>query len=137
MSDGAVIRDWEPSDLQEIERIHENSGIPYQLPNIQSPLFLVKKVLEVEGRVRMCVGGYITCEAYLWIDNTDAWADPEQKLVAIKELERVATEEARAKGLEEVILWLPPEMDRFGRRLVEDLGFSPDRNSWKSYSKRI
>ncbi len=40
MSDGAVIRDLEPSDLQEIKRIHENSGLDYQFPNLQSPLFL-------------------------------------------------------------------------------------------------
>ncbi len=137
MSDGAVIRDLEPSDLQEIERIHENSGIDYQLPDLQSPLFLVKKILAVDGRARVCVAGRIQLEAYLYIDHSDSWADPEQKLVAIKEVERVAIEEARAKGVDEVVLWLPPEMERFGRRLVEDLGFNVDRKGWQSYSKRI
>ncbi len=136
MADGAVIRDLQPSDVAEVQRIHEASEFDYSFPNLLSPLFLVKKVLSVDGTVRMCAGGYITCESYLFIDKGD-WADPEQKLSALKEMERVATQEAREKGIEEVVLWLPPGMERFGERLVEDLGFSPDRNSWKSYSKKL
>lgn len=136
MSDGAEIRDLLPSDVAEVQRIHEASGLDYSFPDILSPLFLVKKVIAVDGRVRACVGGYLTTEAYLWLDRSD-WADPEQKIVAIQELERVATEEARAKGIEEVVLWLPPGMERFGERLVKELGFSADRNGWRSYSKRL
>lgn len=136
MSDGAVIRDLEPSDLQEIKQIHENSGLDYQFPDLQSPLFLVKKVLSIDGRVRMCVAGRLQLEAYLFMDRTD-WADPEQKLVAIQELDRVATEEAREKGIDEIVLWTPPDMARWERRLFEDLGFSLDRANWHSYSKRI
>jgi len=137
MSDGATIRDLEPSDVVEVRQIHENSGLDYSFPDLHSPLFLVKKVLILDGQVRAAVGGKIQLEAYLWLDRRDDWADPEQKLVAIKEVERVAIEEARSKGVDEVVLYLPPEMERFGRRLVEDLGFTADRKNWTSYSKRI
>ncbi len=136
MADGAEIRDFTPADTNEVKLIHESSGLDYRFPDIQSPLHLVKKVLSIDGKVRVCVSGYLTCEAYLWIDPSD-WADPEQKLIAIQELERAAMDDAREKGLEEVILFLPPEMERFGRRLVEDLGFSKDRSSWSSYSKKL
>lgn len=136
MSDGAEIRDLEPSDVAEVQRIHEDSGLDYSFPDILSPLFIVKKVISIDGRVRACVGGYLTSEAYLWLDQSN-WADPETKLIAIQELEKMATEEARAKGIEEVVLWLPPGMERFGERLVKDLGFNADRNEWRSYSKRI
>ena len=137
MSEGAEIRDLTPHDIPEIRRIHEDSQLDYQFPDLLNPLFLVKKVLDVDSRARVCVAGKIQLEAYLFLDHQDNWADPEQKLVAIKEVERAAVDEARAKGVDEVVLWLPPEMERFGRRLVEDLGFSADRNGWKSFSKKI
>src|SRR5437868_1063416 len=132
MSDGAEIRDLEPSDVAEVQRIHEASQIDYAFPNILSPLFLVKKVLSVDGHVRLCVAGYLTSECYLFIDKED-WADPEQKWLAIQEVANAAIAEAKEKGLEETVVWLPPGMDQFGKRL-ENLGFSKDRNSWKSYS---
>ncbi len=136
MSDGAVIRDLQPSDVAEVQRIHEDSGIDYRLPDLLSPLFLVKKVLDIGGTVRVCVAGYLTSEAYLFADRSD-WGDPEQKWLAIQEVANVAIQEAKEKGLEEVVIWLPPGMERFGERLESDLKFQKDRSEWKSYSKRL
>lgn len=136
MSDGAVIRDLEPSDVEQVRQIHEDSQLDYRFPNIQSPLFLVKKSLSVDGKVRIALGGYIQLEAYLWLDQSD-WADPEQKLIALQEVAKAAIEEAGGKGVEEVVIKLPPDMERFGRRLAEDFEFTEDRSGWRTFSKRI
>lgn len=131
---GAVLRDYEPRDFARVKEIHESTNVDYSLPNLSSPLFIVKKVLEVDGVVRMAVGCYIQAEAYLWADPSD-WADPEQKLAGIQALDRAGVHELWLKGVDQAVLWLPPGMERFGERLVEDLGFQKDRDGWVSYSK--
>jgi hypothetical protein len=133
---GAVVRDYRVSDYERVKEIHESTQIDYQFPDIASPLFLVKKVLEVDGIVRMCIGCYVQAEAYLWADQSD-WADPEQKLAAIQALDGAGVRELYLKGIDQAVLWLPPGMERFGERLVDDLGFTKDRDGWVSYSKKI
>ena len=131
---GALIRDYRASDLKQVKAIHEASGIDYKLPDLSSPLFLVTKVLEIDGIVRACGGGYLQIECYLWLDKSD-WADPEQKLMAVQALDRSVMHEAYLRGIDCACLYLPPGMDRFGKRL-EDLGFTRDREGWVTYSKR-
>lgn len=131
----AVLRDYEPRDLARVKEIHDTTEIDYHFPDISTPLFLVKKVIEVDGVVRMAIGCYLQAEAYLWADQSD-WADPEQKLAAIQALDRAGCEELWLKGVDQAVLWLPPGMERFGERLVEDLGFTKDRDGWVSYSKQ-
>jgi hypothetical protein len=134
MLEGAIVRDYLPSDFERVREIHEASGIDYQLPDFQSPLFIVTRVLEVEGIVRMFGGLYLQVEAYLIADQS-AWTFPENKLAAIKQLDEAVIHAAWLQGIDCCVLWLPPGMERFGERLVEDLGFSKDRG-WLSYSKR-
>ena len=131
---GAVIRDYTADDFEVVKQIHETTQIDYQFPDINSSLFLVKKVLELDGKVVMAAGMYIQCEVYLWSSKED-WGDPEQKLVAIKALDKEVMKETWLKGVDQAVLWLPPGMKRFGERLTEDLGFSRDRSGWVSYSK--
>ena len=102
---------------------------------MHSSLFLVKKVLEVNGIIRQAVGAYIQVEYYLWADPSD-WGTPEQKLECIHQLDKVVTEEVWLKGVDEAVLYLPPGMERFGERLTEDFGFTKARDSWVHYTKR-
>ena len=131
-----VIRDYTPDDFEAVRKIHEDSQIDYRLPNLSSPLFLVTKVYELDGVVRACGGLYIQCEAYLWIDRSN-WASPADKLSAIQALDRIAMHEAWLRGIECACLYLPPGMERFGERLVSELGFTKDRDGWASYSKTL
>jgi len=39
-----MIREFSPSDRQALEGIHEASGFDYQFPDLNDPLFVVKKV---------------------------------------------------------------------------------------------
>ncbi len=131
---GVEIRDCRPSDLERIREIHESTEIDYRFPNLQSALFVVKKVLTVDGVVRQAIGCYLQAEGYLWADQSD-WADPEQKLVAIQALEQAGLRELFRVGVDCAVIWLPPGMTRFGERLVE-MGWSKDRDGWRTYSKQ-
>lgn len=131
---GAFVRDYKPADFAAVKAIHEATQIDYSMPDLASPLFLVKKVLEVEGVVRAVLGMRIESECYLWLDQSD-WADPEMKLVAIGILDREGMQEAWLKGVDDAVLYLPPGMERFGKRL-EALGFTKPRDGWTAYSKK-
>jgi hypothetical protein len=130
----ALIRDYRIKDLRAVKAIHEKTQIDYKFPNIVSPLFLVKKVMEYNGEVVAACGLYIQVECYLWMDP-GAWADPETKMAAIELLDKQAMDAAWLKGVDQACLWLPPGMERFGERLTQDLGFTKDRGGWVSYSK--
>ena len=130
-----IVRDYHKSDFEEIKAIHESTQIDYKFPDINSSLFLVTKVLEWVGVIRQVVGSYIQVEYYLWADKTE-WATPEQKLECIKALDKAVTAEVWMKGVDEAVLYLPPGMERFGERLVEDFGFSKARDGWVHFTKR-
>lgn len=133
MSQGAIIRPYKPSDFEAIKAIHDKTQIDYKFPVIDGRLFFVKEVLEVDGIVRACGAMYLQAEAYLWLDQSD-WGDAEQKLCAIKALEKEVIRKTWLKGVHQAVLWLPPGMESFGKRL-EEMGFQPDRDGWMSYSK--
>ena len=128
-----VVRNLRPDDVPIIKSIHEATRLDYQFPDIQSPLFLITKVLEVDGVVRQAGGAYLQCELYLWADPSE-WALPDEKLDGIRQLERAVISDLYLNGIDCAVLWLPPGMERFGERL-EDLGFTKDRDGWRTYSK--
>src|ERR1700675_2936345 len=134
MGESVVVRDYKESDFEVVKKIHESTQIDYKFPDIHSDLFLVRKVLELDGKVVMAAGMYIQAEVYLWSSKED-WGDPEQKLAAIRALDKEVMKATWLKGVDCAVLWLPPGMERFGERLVEDLGFTKDRDNWVSYSK--
>jgi hypothetical protein len=127
----AEIRSYKPSDLQAIQKIHDANGIDYKLPNLDK--FPVNKILEVDGKVRASYGLQLTLEAHLWLSR-DSWADAEGKWIAIKALDKEATDAANVLGFDNSMCCVPPTYSRFGRRL-KDLGFSKIRPEWSVYSK--
>jgi hypothetical protein len=134
-SQGTIIRDYvHETDFEAVKKIHDSTEIDYQMPDLSSKLWLVTKVLEVDGIVRTALGTYIQVELYLWMDKSD-WASPEEKHLAIKLIEEETLNEAWLRGVDQAVLWLPPGMERFGKRLETDFGFTPDRDGWKSYSR--
>lgn len=131
-----TLRDYRPDDFEAVKAIHESTQIDYQFPDLNSPLFVVTKVYEVEGVIRAVGGLYVQLECYLWMDKTD-WASPQEKLDVVEALQIACFTEPRIAGIKCAVLWLPPGMERFGDRLVKDLGWSRDRNDWVSFSREI
>lgn len=130
-----MIRNYEPRDFEEIKRIHAESGMPYVLPDTNSPLFIITKVLEVEGKVRCALGAWLQVELYCWMDKSE-WTDAEGKHLALQVLERETMKDLYLKGIDHAVLWLPPNMERFGERLVQDFGFQKCQDGWCTFSKR-
>lgn len=135
-----TVRPYETKDFDAVKAIHESTGINYIFPDLSQPLFLVTKVLEVEGVVRAALGAYIQVELYLWLDKSD-WATPQEKLDAIKILEKEVMQECWFQGVQCAVLYLPPGMDRFGERLVakaDEGGFEWEkpRDGWLAFSKK-
>lgn len=131
MTDEILIRSYQPSDLEAIQKIHDANGIDYRLPNLDR--FPVLKALEVEGKIRAAYGMQMTLECHLWLDKT-GWADAEAKWLSIKALDKEANEAAAGLGFDSVFTCTPPGYERFGRRL-KDLGFAPIREGWKIFTK--
>lgn len=132
-----MIREYERRDFEAVKKIHESTQLDYKFPNLNDPLFVITKVYEHEdGVIRACGGLYLQVETYLWLDKSN-WATPEHKLSVLQALQIEGFTEAAIKGLKCAVLWLPPHMERFGDRLVSDLGWSRDRNDWISYSREL
>ena len=126
-----IIREYSPSDLDAIQKIHEANGIDYRLPDLDQ--FPVNKVLEIEGTVRAAYGMQATLECHLWMDRT-GWSDAEAKWLAIKALDKEANKTAAGLGYDSVLCCTPPGYERFGRRL-KDLGFTKIRPDWAVFTK--
>jgi hypothetical protein len=131
MSEEALIRNYTPRDFLSIRKIHEKNNIDYCLPDLSR--FLINKVLEVDGEVRASYGMQSAAECYLWLDKGN-WTGAEERWLAIKALDREATEEVRKLGIENVLCCIPPGYERFGRR-IKELGYKPLRDGWTIYCK--
>ena len=128
------VRDYSPTDLEIMQRIHKASGLPANcLPNLASPLFVVKKV--AENGSGPAVAGFLrlTGEIFILIDHSKG--TPESRWEALQELCAQGLNEAANLGLDCATAWLPPEIEKsFGGRLI-DLGFQ--RSPWPSFSAII
>jgi hypothetical protein len=132
----AEIRSYMPSDLEAIQKIHEENNLGFEFPNIESSMFVVNKVLLTDDKVRASYALRLVAECNLWIDQSD-WADAEAKWTAIKTLDREAMDAAKDIGLDSVQCFLPPKYKRFGKRISSPggLGFTRDTSGWIGFGK--
>jgi hypothetical protein len=143
------IREYMPSDLDALRRMHAAQGFGYPLPDLESPLFLSKLVLEDDdsgreeadcnsphvdrSRVTMAILQRLTAEAYLLHDP--GAGTPRRRWQCFLALHDAARRGAIARGLDDVQAFLPPPIARaFGRRLAR-LGWT--RDPWPCFSRRI
>lgn len=134
MSEGAIVRNYKPSDFDAIKSIHDQSEIDYEMPCIDAKLFVVKKVLEVDGVVRAAVGFRLEVETYLWLDKSN-WGDGEQKMYALKALQAESLHALMIKGIDTCVCWVPNNIDKFFYKRMLDLGWNKDRSGWHSWSR--
>ena len=133
--------------------MHAAQGFGYPLPDLESPLFLSKLVLEEDGeekesgreeahpkfapvgspRLTMAILQRLTAETYL-LHDPDA-GTPRRRWKSFLALHEAARGAAIARGLDDVQAFLPPPIARaFGRRLAR-LGWTHD--PWPCFSRRI
>ena len=128
-----LVRAYTDADLDALRAMHAAQGFAYELPDPNDPLFLVRAVLEDDGRPRMAAFLRLTAETYLLADPRDG--TPRQRWQWLLALHEATRQAAAAQGLADVQAFLPPRVARaFGRRL-EKLGWR--RDPWPCYSRQL
>lgn len=124
-----MIRDFKPSDFAAIKMFHVESGIDYLMPELDAPLFPVKKVCEVEGQVVGALALRLCAETFLWLDQQRR---PQEKMQIMCDLQAEVLAEAWKNGLDEISASVPSI--GFDRRLRQ-LGWLPDREGWRLWTR--
>lgn len=141
------IREYTPSDLELLRRLHSAQGMPYAFPDLTNPLFLTKLVIErdspsadsreagdipiADGNLLGAVLLRLTSEAYFLLDPRAG--TPRDRWQSLLMLHEAARQDAALRGLDDAHAWLPPQIaNAFGRRLTR-LGWF--REPWPSFSR--
>jgi hypothetical protein len=128
-----LIREYTGADLDALRAMHAAQGFAYEFPDLDDPLFVVRAVVEDEGRPRMAALLRLTAEAYLLADPRDG--APRERWQWLAALHEATREAAAARGLADVQAFLPPRVAHaFGRRLAK-LGWR--RDPWACYTRRV
>jgi hypothetical protein len=129
-----LIREYTERDLDALRGLHASQGFGYPFPDLSSPLFISKLVLEDDcGAPAMAVLLRLTAETYLLHDpHAGTPRDRWQRFLVMHEATRRA---AAARGLDDAQAFLPPPVARaFGRRL-ERLGWR--RDPWPCFCRKV
>jgi hypothetical protein len=125
------VRPYTDADFEAVRAMHAAQGFGYALPDVSDPLFLVRSVVEEDGRPRMAAFLRLTAEAYLLADPRDG--SPHERWQWLVALHEAVRQQATARGLADVQAFLPPRVARaFGRRLAA-LGWR--RDPWTCYTR--
>jgi hypothetical protein len=143
------VREYNESDLAQLEAIHASQKFDYAFPDLTNPLFVTKLVLtDADENNRQDAGAAttaneeirgaallrLTAEAYLLLDRTRG--TPRERWQSILALHAATQRDAWHRGLEDVHAWLPPPIaKKFGRRL-QQLGWIRD-DTWTPYCKKL
>lgn len=109
--------------------MHARSGIDYAFPDLNDPLFFVKKVRVVDERINSALILKLCAETFLLVDE----GRPQDKMTAMRELQDDVLGEAAARGLEEIHASVPAI--GFDKRLAQ-LGWAKDRPGWNLWSRK-
>ena len=143
------IREYTPNDFPALRQLHATQGFGYPFPDLDSPLFISKLILEDEedterapnnspnemspSGIAMAILLRLTAEAYLLHDP--AAGTPRLRWQRFLALHEAARASAADRGLDDVQAFLPPRVAHaFGRRLSR-LGWT--RDPWPCFSKQV
>jgi hypothetical protein len=128
------VRDADPEDNAAIIAIHEGMGMNYLCPDLNNPLFFVKKVAEDEnGEVIGACMLRLTAETYLLLSpNLDA----RSKMMVMNALQPAVLNAAWEQGLDDIEARIPEETEKkFHKRLCR-LGWSRNRDAWHAWTRQ-
>ena len=127
------IRAYNETDLDALRAMHAAQSFGYAFPDLTDPRFLLRAVVEDDGKPRMAALLRLTAEAYLLADPAEG--KPRQRWQWLLALHEATRRAAEARGLADVQAFLPPRVARsFGRRL-ENLGWR--RDPWTCYTRLL
>jgi hypothetical protein len=124
----SMIRDYTAADKAQLEQIHRKSGLDYRFPDLDHPLFFVRKVAEEDGEIKGASVLKLCAETMLLLGE----GVPRERFETIKSLQDAVLAEAYLKGLGEIYADVP-EIG-FDKRLRQ-LGWEKDRPGWSLWSR--
>jgi hypothetical protein len=158
------IREYTPADFDALRRMHAGLGFGYPLPDLESPLFVTKLVLDDDGvpasgesggskgreeadgnslpeifsdarPERVSMAILLRLTAETYFLHDPKAGTPRQRWLRFLALHEAARRSASARGLDDVQAFLPPRIARsFGRRLAR-LGWRQD--PWPCFSRPL
>src|SRR5260221_2792944 len=158
------IREYTSADFDSLRRMHAAQGFGYPFPDLDSPLFLAKLVLEddlddspkkietAEGREEahrnsqpessagadprhVVMAVLLRLTAETYLLHDPAAGTPKLRWQRFLALHEAPRSSAAPRGLDDVQAFLPPRVARaFPRRLAR-LGWTPD--PWSCFSRRV
>ena len=128
-----LVRDSILSDAEFIKEAHTASGMDYRLPDLESPLFFVRKTVEdTEGNVIGACYLRLTAETYLWLDPN---LSPKGKIEAMSAMQPQVLASAWSLGLDDVEARIPEDIEKKFKKRLHQLGWSKDRSGWSPWSR--
>lgn len=127
-----IVRDALPSDTQAISDFHKSSGIDYRFPDLEHPLFFVRKVAERDGAVVGACFLRITAETYLWLDPS---LRPNVKLELMQVLQPEVLAAAWRAGIDDIEARIPETVQRRFSKRLKQLGWTPNRSGWHPWTR--
>lgn len=129
-----TVRDYTDADKTAVEQIHRDSRMDYQFPAVDSPLFVVKKVYELDGRIIGAEFLKLQAEAYLMLSCD---LDALEKTRVIAHLSRETEREAYNQGLDTIAAYIPEDIsNKFTKRLTL-LGWDKARTGWVTWFREL
>lgn len=125
-----IVREYNWADFDDVSRIHRAQNLDYELPDLFSPMIIVKTVAMAGSELVGAAFLRLTSEAFLLIDPR-----AEKKAHIFMALHDNARQKAAQAGLDDANAWLPPQMaEKFGYQLMR-LGWR--RQDWPSFSREV
>ena len=127
------IRPWRAGDEGAVRTIHELMATGYPLPDVNAPLFGLKRVLEADSGDGIGAGAVKPVgECFLWVAQD---LPPVLRGRAFCRLMGEARSLAAASGYDELTAWIPPHIEAAFGSPLSRAGWRP--SPWQSWSVRI
>ena len=123
-----IVRPFTGADLEDFRRIHAESKLDYRFPDLNSPLFIAKTVIERAGKPTTLLAGHLTVETYLMTSG-----NAKERLEDIEAVQPVWLAALWSKGIDDAYCGVPKSVDRHFRKHMERLGWERGRPEWINY----
>jgi hypothetical protein len=130
-----IVRDYEPSDREAVEQIHKEMGMDYKFPDIDQPLFLIRKVcLDDTGKIIGTEFLKIQAEAYLMLSPN---LSSSEKVAVIGELSPAVEQAAYEQGLDTIAAYIPDGISKRFTKRLKLLGWDTARTGWVTWFREL
>lgn len=122
------VRAYTEADLETFRRVHADSKLDYRFPDLDSPLFINKTVIERDGKPTTLLAGKLDIETYLVTSGS-----AKERLEDIEAAQPVFLRELWLQGIDTAYCGVPKSVDRHFRKHLLRLGWELGRPGWTNY----